>query len=102
MYRQFTDERGSTWEAWEVHPASIERRLRPDRRAVPRPGAERRQRHEVRPIIPLGMEDGWLAFHGSLARLRLAPIPPGWMHLSEDELGSLIQRAEPVLPTNIE
>jgi hypothetical protein len=102
MYRQFTDERGSTWEAWEVHPASIERRLRPDRRAATRSGLERRQVYEVRPIIPLGMEDGWLAFHGKLARLRLAPIPLGWMHLSEAELRSLIQRAERVLPTELE
>jgi hypothetical protein len=102
MYRQFTDERGSTWEAWEVHPASIERRLRPDRRAVPRQERDRRRRHEVRPIIPLGMEDGWLAFHGAMDRLRLAPIPHGWIHLSEAELGLLIQRAERVLPTDID
>ncbi len=102
MYRQFTDERGSTWEAWEVHPASVERRIRLDRRTVPRPGVDRRQRHEVRPIIPLGMEDGWLAFHGELARLRLAPIPRGWMNLSEAELSALITRAERVLPTDID
>jgi len=92
-YRRFTDEQGRTWEAWEVHPSTVERRLSSERRARARATTERRQQHEFRLVIPSELRDGWLAFQGSYEKLRLAPIPEGWMALSDDELAGLVVRA---------
>src|SRR5262245_48701540 len=105
MYRQFTDDRGAIWEAWEVRPSSVERRTNDERRTAPRAGMDRRRRHEVRPMVPPSMERGWLAFHGafrgSIDRLRLVPIPDGWMNLSEAELAALLRRAERVTSVEV-
>ena len=44
-------------------------------------------------MIPNELRDGWLAFQGHAAKLRLAPIPEGWMLLSDEQLGSLVARS---------
>jgi hypothetical protein len=92
-YRRFKDVEGRTWEVWEVHPSTVERRLSSERRSRTRPTAERRHQHEFRLVIPSELRDGWLAFQGSIEKVRVAPIPEGWMALSDDELSTLALRA---------
>ena len=92
-YRRFSDSQGGSWEAWEVHPTAVERRVNADRRSRPRASADRRREHEFRLVIPGELSRGWLAVQGSTAKIRLAPIPDGWMHLSDRELAELVARA---------
>lgn len=92
-YRRFTDSEGQTWEAWEVHPATVERRLTDDRRSVGRESLDRRRHHDFRLVIPRELRRGWLALQASTERLRLAPIPDGWIHLTDAELEVLVSRA---------
>jgi hypothetical protein len=92
-YRRFNDSEGRAWEAWEVHPSAVERRTSAERRAARRADAERRQQHEPRLVIPIELQHGWLAFQGA-TKIRLAPIPDGWMALSDDELARLVARAD--------
>jgi hypothetical protein len=92
-YRRFIDGQGCEWEAWEVHPSAVERRLNAERRAQPRGSPDRRQKREFRLVMPMDLQSGWLAFQRDARKVRLAPIPPGWMHLSDEELSLLLQRA---------
>jgi hypothetical protein len=92
-YRRFTDSDGSSWEAWEVHPTAVERRINTDRRAQVREAADRRRAREFRLVIPRELSDGWLALQGHSRKIRLSPIPDGWMHLSDEELAGLVRRA---------
>ena len=93
-YRRFDDTEGRAWEAWEVHPSMVERRLNRDRRAERRQETlERRVAPEIRLIIPRELRDGWLALQGRNERLRISPIPEGWMALSDAELAMLVARA---------
>lgn len=90
-YRRFTDEEGRSWEAWEVHPAAVERRVNAERRRASRIGPlERRRMRDLRLVIPRELRDGWLAFQGTAGKLRIAPIPEGWMHLSDEQLAMLV------------
>ena len=92
-YRRFTDSDGRTWEAWEVDPWAVERRLADERRAVPRDSLDRRRSDQFRLMIPSELRDGWLAFQGLTSKVRLAPIPEGWMLLSDEQLGRLVARS---------
>ena len=105
-YRRFSDMNGGSWEAWEVHPTAVERRVNADRRAHPRPvrtmkrmgkasrtEADRRRNREFRLVIPRELSDGWLAVQGKATKLRLTPIPDGWMNLSDRELADLVARS---------
>lgn len=92
-YRRFNDSEGRSWEAWEVHPSAVERRISRDRRAAQRQTMERRKTHEFRLNIPSELSAGWLALQGRDSRLRLSPIPDGWEHLSDEELCRLVMRA---------
>jgi hypothetical protein len=92
-YRRFTDSEGSPWEAWEVRPTAVERRIRSDRRARTRETAERRHAREFRLVIPRELSDGWLALQGHSNKVRVSPIPDGWQHLSDEELAALVRRA---------
>ena len=90
-YRRFTDAEGVSWEAWEVHPSAVERRVNADRRSTRREReSERRRDREFRLVIPSELRSGWLALQGSALKIRLAPIPDGWMHLSDEELAGLV------------
>jgi len=84
---------GGSWEAWEVHPTAVERRVNADRRAHPRTEADRRRNREFRLVIPRELSDGWLAVQGKATKLRLTPIPDGWMNLSDRELADLVARS---------
>ena len=91
-YRRFSDMNGGAWEAWEVHPTAVERRVNADRRTQPRDDPDRRRNREFRLVIPRELADGWLAVQGTATKVRLAPIPDGWMHLSDQELVQLVAR----------
>src|SRR3954467_4271106 len=87
-YRRFYDSNGSAWEAWEVHPLAVERRVNAERRAPTReesPGRRSASR-EFRLVIPRELSAGWLAVQGSTVKVRVSPIPEGWMHLTDAEL----------------
>jgi hypothetical protein len=72
----------------------VERRLNRERRAERRgESGERRVAAEVRLIIPRELRAGWLALQGKNERLRISPIPEGWMNLSDEELRRLVIRA---------
>jgi hypothetical protein len=92
-YRRFSDMQGGSWEAWEVHPTAVERRVNADRRAQARSDPDRRRNREFRLVIPRELADGWLAVQGTATKLRLAPIPEGWMTLSDHELVELVARS---------
>jgi len=92
-YRRFTDAAGRTWEAWEVDPWAVERRLADDRRDESRDSLDRRRSDQFRLMIPSELRDGWLAFQGLTSKVRLAPIPEGWMLLSDEQLSDLVSRS---------
>lgn len=92
-YRRFSDSDGGSWEAWEVHPAAVERRINTDRRVKPRETSDRRRTREFRLAIPRELSEGWLALQGRSRKIRLSPIPDGWEHLSDDELAALVRHA---------
>lgn len=92
-YRTFKDDQGRAWEAWEVHPSLIERRMQFERRAQTRPSSDRRSHREFRLVMPRELRSGWLAVQHGEAKLRLAPVPTGWMHLTDAELAELVERS---------
>ncbi len=73
-YREFTDEGGTSWRAWDTYPGSAA---------------------NVRP----GFEGGWLGFECDAERRRLAPVPAGWEEASDDDLRAMLARAQPNRPT---
>ena len=91
-YRQFKDGEGRAWEAWEVHPSVVERRMQFERRTQTRPASDRRSHREFRLVMPRELRSGWLAVQNGDAKLRLAPVPDGWMHLTDEELAELVER----------
>lgn len=90
-YRRFTDSEGSAWEAWEVRPTTLERRMNADRRERERDAVDRRRAREFRLVIPRELSAGWLALQGRSRKIRLSPIPEGWMHLSDEQLAALVR-----------
>lgn len=94
-YREFSDADGRTWEVWEVRPTMIERRQVDDRRRQPRDFSDRRGA-ELQFRLLGGLREGWLTFQCGPERLRLTPIPEGWMTLPDDTLRALSTRATPV------
>jgi hypothetical protein len=72
-YREFTDDAGTTWRAWDTYPGSAA---------------------NVRP----GYEGGWLGFESEGERRRLAPVPAAWADASDDELRAMLASAHPSRP----
>jgi hypothetical protein len=72
--RQFSDTTGVEWQVFEV------------RRASEKEGA----------VTP-GREGGWLAFSSPVERRRLAPFPPDWESVADDQLADLCATAERVV-----
>jgi len=70
----------------------VERRINTDRRLQAREGVDRRRAREFRLVIPRELSEGWLALQGRSRKIRLSPIPEGWMHLSDEELSALVRR----------
>ena len=73
-YREFTDDGGTVWRAWDTYPGSAA---------------------NVRP----GFEGGWLGFECEAERRRLAPVPAGWEEASDVDLRAMLARAQPNRPT---
>jgi hypothetical protein len=105
-HRTFNDDAARLWNAWDVVPTWGERRQR-ERRDEPglppaalleRRRMERRRHKGIRIALPPRMAHGWIAFECGEERRRLAPIPPGWEHLSEAELRALWGDAERLPP----
>jgi hypothetical protein len=65
MMLTFTDESGTKWDVFEVHPGH-------DRRTVAR--------------VPDRFRMGWLCFQSEQERRRLAPIPDAWHSWDEPTL----------------
>src|SRR2546423_14606919 len=92
-HRTFRDERGREWDAWEVVPTAVERRM-----LLHASGAQvrtdRRRVHEARVVVPRELQKGWIAFQSGAERKRLAPIPSGWSDMTDAELMQLLKQAE--------
>jgi hypothetical protein len=54
---------------------------------------DRRHRQEFRLIIPRELSHGWLAVQGATVKFRVAPIPDGWINLSDHDLAALVMRS---------
>ena len=101
-YRTFIDSDGVEWQAWDVLPKAVERRLKnrrasreivsfPDRRR-----AERRQVDGQWTPLTSGIRDGWLCFEADGIRRRLCPIPADWEDCAFRVLESYCRSASPV------
>jgi hypothetical protein len=93
-HRQFHDSVGRVWEVWEVIPERSERRRRPSPTPPPEVRRERRYRNEFRRTSD-GMAAGWLCFETGTEKRRLAPVPPQWAAMSNEELDRLCNSASP-------
>lgn len=70
-YREFADDGGTSWRAWDTHPmaASTLRSVSPE------------------------YAGGWLTFESSQERRRLAPIPPDWEFATREQMVEWCARA---------
>jgi hypothetical protein len=93
-YREFVDEQGVQWQAWEVVPTSAERRNSGERRFGVRNQRDRRRRSEPRIRMTDGLADGWLVFESPREKRRLRPIPEDWAQRTDHELERLCDTAE--------
>ena|SRR5947209_6768847 len=90
--RRIQDERGVTWDIWDVLPREA-LGLAYDRRSGDR---LRSQTPESNLALQPELEQGWLCFQASSERRRLAPIPADWFELSDGVLRVLVEIAKPV------
>lgn len=104
-YRNFRDANGLGWQAWDVIPRMVERRMVDRRRAQQpigfpdrrRSGRERRIDHRRRGVLSQGLEYGWLAFESEQEdRRRLAPIPADWTRCTDEQLAEYCEQARQV------
>lgn len=101
-HRQFSDDDGLVWQAWDVIPSWGERRIHQRRqRDLPPPEisgerrkAERRRHAGIRIGLTPQLARGWLAFESLGRRRRLVPVPSGWEDSSEEELRKMLASAE--------
>ena len=101
--REFSDENGTAWLAWDVPPPRFFEPVRsgedrrsgsdnghsPERRA----GEERRRRS-----LMGGMERGWVCFQSGIEKRRLSPPPDGWDTCPEEQLRELWKQSAPFAP----
>src|SRR2546430_2757125 len=93
-HRTFRDDQGREWEAWDVVPTAVERRMARGSRRPNVGDRERRKAQESRVLVPDDLQRGWLAFQSGPDRRRLAPIPNDWIEMTVGELSALLKRAE--------
>ena len=75
--REFRDSKGVSWKVWSVTPDSLDKRTTAE-------------------DYMKDWQDGWLCFECPDSRRRLATFPPGWEDLPDDELETLLRRAQVV------
>jgi len=68
--REFTDARGTDWKVFAVVPTV----------------------HRGRAGVQDRFRDGWLSFDSAAETRRVAPIPPAWEQMSNEELLALAER----------
>lgn len=73
-YREFVDNAGTTWRAWDTHPVAA---------------------NTLRTVSP-SHAGGWLTFESASERRRLAPIPPDWEGAPRQLMAHWCARALPV------
>jgi hypothetical protein len=89
--RRIQDERGTTWDVWDVSPGDV------------LGSYDRRSGERLRPPTPVStlsvqpeLENGWLCFQSAVERRRFAPIPVDWFAFPDDVLRVLLEIATPV------
>jgi len=101
-YRNFVDSKGVEWQAWDVLPKAVERRIndrRTHRENLSFPDRRRLQRRQVEghwTPLTSGLRDGWLCFDAEGDRRRLTPIPTDWEDCPLDALERYCGLAAPV------
>jgi hypothetical protein len=93
-HRKIKDGDGRSWDVWEVYPSAVERRMSGEYPSVQPENDGKKERREVRLLVPSALQQGWLAFQSDDERRRLAPIPENWTALEESELIALLCRAD--------
>jgi hypothetical protein len=88
-HREFTDQQGVRWQAWEVIPTTAERRSGGERRFGVRDKRDRRTKQQFRVPMDDGLAKGWLVFESAGEKRRLHPIPIDWNARTDDELSLL-------------
>lgn len=73
-YREFVDDGGTSWRAWDTHPMAAS---------------------TLRSVSPQ-YAGGWVTFESSEERRRLAPIPPDWELATREQMTEWCARATPV------
>jgi hypothetical protein len=91
-HRSFRDKQGRAWDAWEVVPTAVERRMA-GIAAWTKPAEDRRKVEESRVLVPTELQRGWLAFQSGTERRRLTPIPDHWDILPDARLEELLEQA---------
>lgn len=94
-HRIFHDRYGLPWEVWDVIPGMAERRAGIERREMSRTIMDRREPSGYWIGVRHELAEGWLCFQNGAEKRRLAPIPPDWDRLPEDELLRLLEAAKP-------
>lgn len=106
--RNFRDDSGNEWRAWDVMPKLVERRVGARRQAAGitlvaeargadrRIGIDRRMVASPRVFLGDGLASGWLAFESALEKRRLTPVPGDWLHCPTSRLAEYCARAERV------
>ena len=91
--RALRDPDGVVWQVAAIRPTLAERRAGGDRRQAVRPGTDRRRSAGARVRMPEPFQYGWLVFRSATEHRRRAPIPGGWLTMSEEALRSLLGEA---------
>jgi hypothetical protein len=99
VYRDFTDDDGVKWQAWEARPLLVDRRLLRDRRALERDTPERRTTNVPRFLSGTDLRRGWLVFRSAPDRRRRSAIPEQWEELTDEGLRAVLRTTDATGPT---
>ncbi len=109
-YRTFSDDKGTSWDVWDVRPARPENRFLDRRNGQAggtradwageerRTGTDRRTEYEFRARVSPRMIQGWLVFESEQEKRRLAPIPESWEESDKQRLVDLWNAARVIAP----
>jgi hypothetical protein len=96
--REFRDEHGVEWRAWDVRPRPIDGPARPtagvDATSTTR-APTRNDSGEARLRMRPGWEGGWLSFESAAEKRRLVPLPARWDDATDDQLRQWLASATP-------